>query len=114
MPSYSPVYSAAFIQYTSETPNLTFEVPAGFTAVARYGTVLQDIGTYGSAFYLKDSEAAPALFFDYASDLGVLEIHDWSGRIVVPEGGILGALLTELGAAPNVYLGGYLLRNTLT
>lgn len=114
MPSYSPVYSAAFIQYTASTPNSTFEVPAGFTAVARYGTVLQDIGGYAAGFYLKDSEAAPGMFFDYASGLEVFQVHDWNGRIVVPAGGFLGISLTSIGDQPAVYLGGYLLRNTLT
>ena len=111
---YSPVYSAAFIQYTASTPNPLFEVPAGYTAVARYGSILQEIGGYAAGFFLADSEIDPEMYFDYASALGVFEFHQWNGRVVVPEGGFLGVSLSTVGDSPAVYLGGYLLKNVVS
>jgi hypothetical protein len=108
---YSPVYSAPFIQYTDSTPNLLFEVPEGFTAVARYGTVNQNFGDYACNFFFKDSEAAPALYFDTAVGIVTGQTHVWAGRVVVPGGGLLGATLSALGTNVSIYLGGYLLRN---
>lgn len=114
MPSYSPVFSAPLIQYTNATPNTSFEVPSGFTAVARFAAITQDYGGYAAGWYIQDSEAAPGIFFDYTSDLGLLECHQWQGRVVVPEGGFFGFTSSEFGSSLNAYLGGYLLRNTLT
>jgi hypothetical protein len=114
VPSYSPVFSAPFIQYTSATPNTSFLVPAGFTAVARYGVITQDYGGYAGGWYIQDSEAAPGIFFDYNGSIGLLEVHTWEGRVVVPAGGLLNLTTSVVGSSLNAYLGGYLLRNNLT
>lgn len=114
MPSYSPVYSQAFIQYTSATPNSSFDVPDGFTAVVRQVVAYQDIGGYALGVFLKDSEAAPSLQFVSFSDVAIATCTYWSGRIVVPGGGEIFILWSELGATPQFYVGGYLLRNALT
>jgi hypothetical protein len=38
----------------------------------------------------------------------------WTGRVVVPGGGQIFILWSELGTSPQFYVGGYLIRNTLT
>jgi hypothetical protein len=74
VPSYSPVFSAAFIQYTSATPNSTFEVPAGFTAVVRQVTAYQDIGGYDLGVFLQDSDIAPTLQFVSFNDVAIANV----------------------------------------
>jgi len=114
VPSYSPVFSAAFIQYTASTPNSEFEVPAGFTAVVRQVSAYQDIGGYDLGVFLQDDADAPTLQFVSLKDVDIATCTYWEGRIVVPETGIISILWSELGATPQFYVGGYLLRNTLS
>lgn len=110
---YSPVYSAAFIEYTAETPNLSFEVPPGFTAVARFGVVSQDIGGYTASFYFQNSEEAPSITFWNSAGISEYTTSTFDGRVVIPENGIISLFLSSLGSRPQAYLGGYLLRNVV-
>jgi len=114
VPSYSPVFSSQFIVYTSATPNSSFDVPVGYTAVVRQATCYQDIGGYDFGVFLQNSEAAPSLQFVNLKDVGLAVADQWQGRIVVPGGGVIFILWSELGSSPQFYVGGYLLRNTLS
>ena len=114
MPSYSPVFSQAFIQYTSETPNTRFDVPTGFTAIVRQISCYQDIGAYLLETYIADSDAAPGLTISELEQSGGLNYVQQEGRWVVPGGGYIAISLSPLGTSPQVYVGGYLLRNTLS
>lgn len=104
-----PVYSAQFIVYTPETPNTSFEVPAGYTAVVRDAQCTQNIGGFQWNLYFQNSEAAPACFFQVLTDVGVYETATFRGRIVVPAGGIITSQLSSVGSGCWVYVGGYLL-----
>lgn len=114
MPSYSPVYSGAFIQYTPSTPNTAFDVPEGFTAVIRQISAAQDIGGWILNVFIQDSEAAPGLVIAELGQVGSVNYAAQEGRWVCPGGGIISVSLTELGSDVAIYVGGYLLRNTLT
>lgn len=105
------VYSTQFIVYTSATPNLSYEVEEGFTAVMRDAASAQDIGGYVLQVGFQNSPEAPACFPVAVGAAGVANYAQWTGRIVVPGGGTILAALSELGDAPYVYVGGYLLRN---
>lgn len=114
MASYSPVFSSQFIVYGPETPNETFLVPAGFTAVIRQISIYQEIGAYDFALNIADSEAAPQTTVWTAHGVAALA---WVGeelRVVVPENGWMQIYISEIGSSPGFYVGGYLLRNNLT
>lgn len=114
MPSYSPVFSQPFIQYTAGTPNTTYLVPAGFTAVVRQISIWQNIGGYNFSCFIQDSEAAPGITIAGLNDVGITSSQSIEGRWVVGAGGVIGIYFSELGSEPQAYVGGYLLRNTLT
>lgn len=114
MPSYSPVFSAPFVQYSAATPNETFDVPSGFTAVVRQITCTQDIGTYIAYVFIADSVGGPGIIIDAWNSTGVNVTHHQEGRWVVPGGGVISIYFNDLGDAPYFYVGGYLLRDTLT
>jgi hypothetical protein len=114
VPSYSPVFSAPFVQYTPETPNFSFAVPDGYTAVIRQISCLQNIGGYAFACSISDSLESPELTIAYASGLGEFEVFLQEGRWVVPGGGFIVCALTTVGGSVSIYVGGYLLRNVLT
>ena len=111
--AYSPVYSAPFVQYTPSTPNLSFAVPAGYTAVVRQISCVQDIGDWELGLVIQDSEAAPTLQVFGTTAIGAPASVQAEGRWVVPGGGIITVELTEIGSACFVYVGGYLLQNVL-
>lgn len=114
MPSYSPVFSQDFINYTPETPNTSFEVPEGFTAVVRDCTYATYVGV-GWAFIGKQSSVdAPTVWFASLAVDVVYNFSQWQGRVVVEQGGYISLNITQLADDGCVYVGGYLLRNTLT
>lgn len=113
MASY-PVWSVPFIQYTPASPNTLFAVPAGYTAVARWGSVSQNIGGYNASWWLRDAEDSPNNTFWAGNSVGIYETAVFEGRVVVPGGGYLGLYFSELGSTPNAYLGGYLLAGVWT
>lgn len=114
MPSYSPVYSAQFIIYTPSTPNTTFDVPEGYTAVIRQVTVVQDIGAYALYVYIQNSPEAPGLQVVSIAGADAYTNYSEETRIVVPGGGTISVDLVDAGTSFNVYVGGYLLQNTLS
>lgn len=114
MPSYSPVFSAAFVQYTTATPNASFDVPAGFTAVIRQISAAQNIGGWILQVYIADAVGAPGIQIVEIGQVGDFNYVAQEGRWVVPGGGAIEIVLSELGSDTSVYVGGYLLRNTLS
>lgn len=111
MASYSPVYSAQFIVYTSETPNETFDVPTGFTAIVREILGTQDIGGYAYNVAIADGPGAEYCVIYLSSTLGVFQGDRAERRVVVPGGGSIKLNISSIGDAPSFYVGGYLLRN---
>lgn len=114
MPSYSPVYSVPFIIYTPSTPNNTFEVPDGFTAVVRDMEAALDIGEAVIQLGFQLSGIAPVCYPVILQPEGIYGYQQWQGRIVVPAGGFVEFSASSLGDSPYIYVGGYLLRNVLT
>lgn len=114
VPSYSPVFSTQFIVYVDAAPNLSYEVPAGFTAVVRDVTFYATIAGTLCQVTIQDSGAAPVVTVVSEELAGLGAYEQWTGRVVVPEGGFIGLVLGSLAAGINAYVGGYLLRNTLT
>lgn len=114
MASYSPIFSSQFIVYTDSTPNTSFEVPAGFTAVLRDFTASWTLaGTY-SQVTIQNDEAAPACIVAQLEMSGLVGYDQWTGRIVVPAGGVINLVIGDAATGLSFYVGGYLLRNTLT
>jgi len=111
--AYSPVYSAAFIQFTPSTPNNAFYVPDGYTAVLRYASATQDIGAYNWSLSIQDSIDAPTLVIYQATDIGENQTSTWAGRVVLPAPGIITTDLSSVGDAVSIYVGGYLLKNVI-
>jgi len=114
VPSYSPVFSAPFVQYTPAAPNYDYLVPEGFTAVIRQISAAQDAGGWIFFVQIADSEVAPPLTIFVAEQLGVINYVAGTGRWVVPGGGVISTGFTSVGTNPFIYVGGYLLRDTLT
>lgn len=108
----NPVWSQAFIQYTSETPNSSFAVPEGFTAIIRQWSAAQDIGGWLFAVNIQDSDEAPYLTIVRQEAAGVINYASGEGRWVVPSEGVISIFVSDVGDAPAFYVGGYLLRNT--
>ena len=114
MPSYSPVYSQAFILYTDSTPNLSFDVPEGFTAVVRQITAYTSLGGLQVVAYVLP-EGGPATAVFAANNLvGVNAAWAWEGRVVQEGPGTVGINVSSEALDSSVYVGGYLLRNTLS
>jgi len=111
VPSYSPVYSAQFILYTSVDPTTSYEIPSGFTAVVRDFTGYSDGGASLCQLLIQNDGSAPELVVAQLSFAGIAAYAQWQGRVVVPAGGFIliqpGALLVN----PGFYVGGYLLRD---
>jgi hypothetical protein len=114
VPSYSPVFSSQFILYTDPAPNTEFDVPSGFTAVIRDFTFYTSVGDTVSQLAIQDSGSAPQVVCAQLSGTGVNSYAQWQGRVVVPAGGIITLYPGEVGFDQQMYVGGYLLRNTLT
>lgn len=114
MPSYSPVFSSQFIVASELDGISSFLVPAGFTAVVRDFSSWFSAGGAVVQLVVQNSEAAPGVTVAAVGAAGVAEYSQWQGRVVVPAGGIMTVDTTYLGATPDIYVGGYLLRNNLT
>jgi len=63
---------------------------------------------------IQDDDAAPECVVVSLEALGVGTYQQWQGRVVVPAGGIITLTVGDLSAGSSVYVGGYLLRNTLS
>jgi len=105
------VWSTPLIQYSTAAPNLSYLVPAGYTAVVRQISVLQDIGDYDFGCYKQADSTSPPVWFAYAHGLGLLEEYQREGRWVVEAGETLLITFSTLGSGISAYVGGYLLQN---
>lgn len=114
MPSYSPVFSQPFIEYIESEPNTEFAVPDGYTAVVRQISGYQDVGGWILYLYLRNSPSADAIVATQLAQVGDFNYAATEGRWVVPGGGIIQISISSLGSGPSFYVGGYLLRNTLS
>lgn len=112
MPSYPPVYSQQFILNTEEAPNTEYAVPAGYVADIRQVTAFAAVAAVNVQVFVSNSEAAPGVCVVYLGLLDLLAYDSWEGRVVVPSGGLIQLAISEVGSPPDVYVGGYLLRNT--
>lgn len=106
-----PVYSAAFVEYTPDTPNESFLVPEDYTAVLRYASVVQNIGAYNVLMGIANAEDAPVLDVWQVADIGVGSMAMWEGRVVIPGGGYIQMNVSAAGSSISMYCGGYLLAN---
>lgn len=114
MPSYSPVFSAQFINYGASTPNTEFEVPSGFTAVVRDVSAFAQAGATVFDVRYQNDEDSPSIVFWGGNPIGIWVPSQWQGRVVVPELGIISLGVESVDESFTCYVGGYLLRNTLT
>jgi hypothetical protein len=109
--SYSPVYSAQFLVYTDSTPNTSYDVPAGMTAVIRDYTHQTNFGVANSQLAIGNSLEAPACVVAELAPDGEGAYAQWTGRIVVPGGGFIELFISSIDVGNSLYVGGYLLRN---
>lgn len=114
MPSYSPVYSQGFIYYTETTPNTLFDVPEGFTAVVRQWSCYLEAGGVVAQVQGANGPGAPYYVLDTQEAVGLVQQLQGRGHWVVPGGGSIQFYSPSLGSGVSAYVGGYLLRNTLT
>lgn len=114
MPSYSPVFSTQLILYTDAAPNLSFLVPDGFTAVVRDFSAQTNLGGVIAQLFVQNDVDAPLVCVAQAETAGVAGYDQWQGRVVAPAGATLSLELSTADSGTSVYVGGYLLRNTLT
>lgn len=108
----NPVYSQPFILYSTDTPNLSFAVPAGYTAIIRQLSAAQPAVAFSLALIMQLSEDAPYIFLVFEEATGLYNTLLLEGRWVVPEGGIITIDPTALGDSLTVYVGGYLIANS--
>jgi hypothetical protein len=111
---YNPVYSQGFIYYGAPGDAATFEVPEGFTAILREASIYTLAGGTLFNVYLVGGALSDVVTVASLNILGIAQYGQWQGRVVVPEGTIIGSFIADLGSNPQVYLGGYLLRNVAT
>jgi len=104
-----PVYSAPFILYTDSTPNAQFEVPANRVAVIREWDLATELAATSATLGLQADGSAPEVVFAYLETAGVLSSAQWTGRVIVPPGGIITYTQATLGVGSSAYVGGYLL-----
>lgn len=114
MPSYSPVFSEQFILSDEALGYPSFLVPAGFTAVVRDFSAFTADGVELAQVLIQNSGAAPAIVVASVGSILAAGYGQWQGRAVCPGGGTISVSLTYLLGGPDVYVGGYLLRNNLT
>jgi hypothetical protein len=112
--SYSPVFSAPFINYTEEGGAYDFAVPEGFTAVIRQWTTTCSLGATIWALVIQDDLDAPNVTIAYSDITGIAESAALELRVVVPGGGFISIIQQTLGVGGASYVGGYLLRNVAT
>jgi hypothetical protein len=114
VPSYSPVFSQQFILSGASGGATAFLVPTGFTAVARDLTAYALLAATLVQLQVQDSESAPWVTVVNRTLAGVGTSAEWQGRIVIPEGGQMQVITDAETDGLDIYVGGYLLRNTLT
>jgi len=112
--SYSPVYSAAFVEYTDASPNTQFQVPSGYTAIVRQFSVYAELAAVNVQLASQDGETGNYVVLASAILAGFPASQQLYGRWVVPEGLTIALLGGEVGTGLNVYIGGYLLTNVVS
>lgn len=105
------IYSQGFVYYVDSSPNTDFEVPAGFTAVVREFDCTVGLASSVFSLNVQQSATAPAIGIVIFHLLGELQSGQWTGRVVVNEGGFISLFQQTLGVDATAYIGGYLLRN---
>ena len=111
--AYSPVYSAQFILYSASSPNEQFQVPAGYTAVVRQISYFVEASASFFSVNVANSSIAPETAIDGRTITGLLTSEHVSGHWVVPGGGFIVLYVQDVGSQPTVYVGGYLLTNSV-
>lgn len=109
MPSQGP-FSTAFLYYTDSTPNTEFAVPEGFVAVLRDFTGYTTAGGAIMQVLAQGDSSAPTIAVAQIFASGAPGYEQWTGRVVLPYPGIFSLFFSAVGAGPQVYAGGYLLR----
>lgn len=112
--AYSPVYSVPFIWYTDAEPQTDNDVAVGYTAVVRELSCFSSI-----AATFVQLQVVPGPGFDAVTVIslevaGLQVSNQWQGRIVVPGGGSMHLVVGSASAGTSVYVGGYILANTLS
>lgn len=114
MPSYSPVFSQSFIVDQGGAGYSSFLVPDGFTAVIRDFSAYSAAGGFVAKVSIQDSLIALPVVTCYVGATGIPAYGQWQGRVMVAAGGEITVQLVTFIDQPDVYVGGYLLRNTLS
>lgn len=114
MASSYPVWSTQFIVYGDGAGALEFLVPSGFVAVIRDASADATVSAYSATVSVQNDDAAPAIVVARMSAVGAAAYTQWQGRVVCPAGGTISAASDYLGDDVSIYVGGYLLRDTLT
>jgi hypothetical protein len=114
VPSYNPVYSAPLILYTDDTPNTSFLVPAGFTAIIRQVVFWNQVADNYFICFLFGAGASEGVVFAAFTGISLNSAQQWEGRVVAPEGYTIECESGGLATGTTIYVGGYLLRNTLS
>lgn len=105
------VYSEQFFVYTTSTPNLSYTVPDGFTAVLRQWCGFVEVGLGGFLLFIQNSDEAPGCGIGFHNLAGLTQSFSDEFRVVVPGGGIITLAIFEEGENISCYVGGYLLRD---
>lgn len=113
MAGYSPVYSSQFVMYTDGSPNTTFEVPSGYTAVVRQITTAVTAGDTLCSVNIQNSALADAVPIYIKQLTGLLQTDSAEGHWVCPAEGLIDVYQQTFGVGLSIYVGGYLLRNVL-
>ncbi len=114
MASYSPVFSQGFVYYAPASPNASFDVPVGYTAVVREATLFSYLGGAILSVAVSTGPGAPLVWIMAEEAEGAVSSAQWGGRVVVPGGGAIQIDTASIGVEDTVYVGGYLLTNTLS
>lgn len=110
---YSPVYSVQFLLWTDAAPNTTYEVPMGATAVIRQLSSYVGAGSNVWTCSIQNDDSAPAVVIGGAVLAAALGFSNSEGRWVVPGGGFISLYVQEIAVNTSIYVGGYLLPNSL-
>jgi len=112
--AYSPVYSVPLILYTAATPNTSFAVPSGYTAVVREFDYYCALGGGVASLSLEAPGSGSPVTFAALNVSGIAATGQWQGRVALPELFELNLDITSLGVGDTIAVSGYLLQNTLS
>ena len=101
------VYSQAFVLYSEDTPNDTFDVPEGFSIVVRQASVVTTIGITVVTINVADGPGAEYIAVAALKTAGAFSDDERQGRWCASEGGSVKIFQQTLGVGAYVYVGGY-------